>query len=377
MILRARQVVVTLAVGVAVLALTLTGPRADAAASLPRRLSDKAFWQMIVNFSEPSGVFGSENLISNETTFQDVIPTLQQRIKPGGVYLGVGPDQNFTYITAFKPRIAFIVDIRRGNLAEHLYYKALIELSKDRADFLSRLFSRPRPAGLADDTAATALFDAYSGVEASETLLQTTLRAIVDRLVKKHGFELTVADKRSLEYVSRAFFVEGPDLRYTFPRQDGIARFFPTYAKLLMATDAAGVNHSYLASEENYRALRAFEDNNLLVPIVGDFAGPKALRAVGSYVRDHGATVDYFYTSNVEQYLVQTEAWQPFCDNVATLPLSDTSTFIRSFFDAGFFYPPGIITSDLHSVQLLDPIARLLEAVRAGEIRTYRDLVTR
>ena len=68
------------------------------------------------------------------------------------MYLGVGPEQNFTYIVALRPKLAFIVDIRRGNMNEHLLYKAFIELSADRADFLSRLFARPRPAGSADKT---------------------------------------------------------------------------------------------------------------------------------------------------------------------------------------------------------------------------------
>ena len=68
-------------------------------------------------------------------------------MKPGGVYLGVAPDQNFTYIVATAPRLAFIVDIRRGNLLQHLMYKAIFELSVDRAEFVSRLFSKRRPPG--------------------------------------------------------------------------------------------------------------------------------------------------------------------------------------------------------------------------------------
>ena len=70
-----------------------------------------------------------------------------------------------------------------------------------------------------------------------------------------------------------------------------------------METDAAGVEHSYLADEANFQTLRNYEVNNLLVPLVGDFGGNKALRTLGQYLRDHGATVTLFYTSNVEQYL--------------------------------------------------------------------------
>jgi len=68
----------------------------------------------------------------------------------------------------------------------------------------------------------------------------------------------------------------------------------------------------------------------MLVPIVGNFAGPKALRAVGKYLKEHQATVAAFYLSNVEQYLNQDGIWPQFCANVASLPLDEHSTFIRS-----------------------------------------------
>jgi hypothetical protein len=356
----------------------LVGPRGKAAAdSLPRRLSDRAFWRMIVDFSEPGGVFGSDNLLSNETTYQEIIPELRKSLSADGAYLGVGPDQNFTYIAALGPRIAFIIDIRRQNLIEHLLYKALVEESADRADFLSRLFSRPRPAGLEKSATPKVLFDAYNEVTASETLFQKNLQEVENRLIKQHGFGLTAEDIGSLKFVYRAFFSEGMDLRYSFPRQQYGALWFPTYAELMEATDLTGLNHSYLANEQTFRTLRDFERNNLLVPIVGDFGGDKAIRAVGRYLTEHGATVNCFYTSNVEQYLFQGDGWQRYYSNVATLPLNGNSTFIRAYFDKGFRFPPGIVTPDLHSVELLDPISSLLNAFRAGQIHSYSDVVKR
>ena len=150
---------------------------------------------------------------------------------------------------------------------------------------------------------------------------------------------------------------------------------YPTFAELLTETDGQGVNRSYLGNEDNYKILREMQQKNLIVPIVGDFAGEKALRAVGRYIATHGGTVNYFYTSNVEQYLFQNDAYRRYYTNVATLPLAAQSTFIRSFFDKGFYYPPGVITPDLHSVQLLDPIQGLLKAFAAGEISTYQNVV--
>ena len=108
----------------------------------------RAVLEAVDRLSGAGGFFRSENLVSNEHTYQYVIPALKKAVLPGGIYLGVAPDQNFTYMAAIRPRMAFILDIRRGNLLEHLMYKALFELSVDRADFVSRLFSKPRPAGL-------------------------------------------------------------------------------------------------------------------------------------------------------------------------------------------------------------------------------------
>src|SRR5262252_3685750 len=124
----------------------VAAPTRAAFDSLPTKLSDQEFWALTEMASEPNGEFQSDNFLSNERGYQVVIPDLIATAKPGRVYLGVGPEQNFPYIVALKPALAIIFDVRRGNLHEHLLYKALFELSADRADFLSRLFCRPRPA---------------------------------------------------------------------------------------------------------------------------------------------------------------------------------------------------------------------------------------
>jgi hypothetical protein len=376
MLLRRRHVLIAAFAAVATTGVWLS-PRAHVAAqALPTSISDRDFWSMIVGFSEPGGFFRSDNLISNETTFQYVIPELQ-KTPHRGAYLGVGPDQNFTYITALKPKMAFIVDIRRQNMLLHLMYKALIELSNDRVEFMSRLFARPRPLGVGADSSPQALFDAFETVTGSEELVAMNLRAILDHLEHTHGFPLTEEDESSIKYVYTSFYVGGPDIRYSFPRGDfGGGQWFPTYAELMVQTDLHGVNHSYVASEENFRTLRDYEKNNLIVPLVGDFGGDKALRAVGRYLREHDATVTAFYTSNVEQYLFQGDFWRKFFLNVGTLPVDEHSLFIRAYFNrVGFRVPPP--GPGLQSATLLDPIRGLLDAFDGGDIRTYYDVVSR
>src|SRR6476619_4262538 len=172
-----------------------------AASRLPSHLADQEFWWLAADLSELGGTFRSDNLLSNESRLQFVIPDLLKTVSRGGAYVGVGPEQNFTYIAALQPSIAFIVDIRRGNLQLHLMYKALFELSADRADFVSRLFSKPRPAGLTAASTAQEIFAAYEKVDTDdENLYKANLTAIDDHLVKTRGLQLTEEDLKGIEY---------------------------------------------------------------------------------------------------------------------------------------------------------------------------------
>ena len=346
-----------------------------AADNLPAQVDDEAFWQMISEFSEPGGYFRSDNFLSNEMSFQYVIPRLTKSVNRDGVYLGVGPEQNFTYLAALRPKLAFIIDIRRQNMLEHLLYKALIELSANRAEFLSRLFSRKSSSNLGANPNVEALFEAFKSAQPSRELFQQNLQAVQDQLVTRHGFSLTSNDLKGIEYVYNAFYKGGPELNYSFSAgEQGGWSWFPTYAQLMTETDARGEHRSYLATDENFRILRGLEKNNAIVPLVGDFAGPKALRSVGRYLKEHGATATAFYTSNVEQYLFQQdEDWKKFYANVATLPVDERSTFIRSVSNRGFYYRTS--NQGRRSMPLLCEITDLLKAFDGGRIVTYSDVI--
>jgi hypothetical protein len=324
---------IALAIGASVTAVSQARPPAPTGTNTAIRLTDRELWQLSVDASEPNGFFRSDNLTSNELGFERVIPDLLSRTRPGTAYLGVGPEQNFTYIVAVRPAIAVIFDIRRGNLQLQLMYKAIFELTQDRADFVSMLFSRPRPRGLTAETPVDDLFAAFKAAANDEALYERNLAAITERLLKVHALPLPAADVEGISHIYRVFFERGTAIRFS-----------PNYAELMSATDEAGAYRSYLASESNFTVVRDLETSNLVVPIVGDFAGPKAIRRVGAYLKAHGLPVGAFYLSNVEQYL-QDGKWAVFCRNVATLPLDTSSTFIRSTSGRGSTFGPGFISS--------------------------------
>ena len=317
-----------LVLAIAFLVLAIVPTRA--ADTLPTQLSDAAFWKMITDFSEPDGFYQYVVITSNETAYQEVLPQVSRSIAPGGTYLGVGPEQNFTYIAALRPKIAFIIDIRRDMMIEHLMYKAIFEMSADRADFVGNLFSRKRPPQLTSESTVGAIFQTYAAAQGDSSLAEGNLKDILNRLKTTHGFALSTDDERRLRTIYLTFLREGV-LRFNSSIES------PGYTALMMATDGQGKNWSFLASSANYDRVRAMQQKNLIVPLVGDFGGPKTLRMTGQYLRDHGAIVNLFYLSNVEDYI------QPvirgYERNIAGLPVDSSSLFIHLSLQANGFRP--------------------------------------
>ena len=293
--------------------------------TLPATLSDQDFWSLSTSLSEPAGTFThSENLVSNEAHFAHTIRRLARR---GGVYIGVGPEQNFSFITRLRPDMAFIIDIRRENRNLHLMYKALFEISSDRAEFVSRLFSRERPPGLGPATTVQDLFAAYGPVSPAAGLYHQSIRLIRERLVDTHKFPLSSSDMEWMTHALEAFYTDGPEIHYgrSLPRDAA----GPSYRALMVATDLSRESRSYLATEEGFAFVKDLHARNLIVPVVGDFAGPDAIRRTGEYVRQHHASVEAFYGSNVEVYLNRRMV-SLYCANLATLPSRSMTPFINS-----------------------------------------------
>ncbi len=347
-----------------------------AADTLPARLSDEEFWKLVSSMSEPDGSFISDNYVSNERSYQDVFEDLAKGHQPSSAYIGVGPEQNFTYILALKPKIAFIVDIRRQNLIEHLMYKALFELSADRAEFLSRLFSRPLPRDLDRSAGIGNLLDALGPQPANLETFEKNLDAIENHLIKDHGFSLSPSDLVSLQKVYLAFRAGGPSLTYNGPTASpGV---MPGFGEIVRVTARDGINRGFLANDENYQTIRELQKKNLLIPVVGDFAGPHALKSVAEYLNNHSATVSAFYTSNVEQYLFLNNVWKEFYGNVAALPVNSNSIFVRGVIVSvgGEYSSSPVLPPTSHYETGLFSIPDLVQEFRKGTVLAYSDIVS-
>lgn len=304
-----------------------TGPADPAVSFSPERYA-----ALVDTLSEPDGFFDSDNIVSNEAGYLHVKHALKRLGVKGGVYIGVGPDQNFTYIAQVRPRYAFILDIRRDNLVEHMLYKAIFALAESRAEFLSILFSKPLPrAGLTDgQPTIEALVTYLDRTDGDEDLFRRNLERIRAQI---STFKVLSGDRdtRRVSELYRSFFERHLDLRWEY-RSDGDRGIsFITYRTFLLGRDLEGAYGNVLASDEDYRFIRDMQARNAIIPVTGDFAGGHALRAIGDFVRGRGDRISAFYLSNVEYYLQPEGRLDEFAANVRYLPTDDRSVLIRAF----------------------------------------------
>ncbi len=302
-------------------------------------LTAPQFRQLVEQLSEPDAEFFSDNFISNETSYLQIADAMGEHVRPGGAYVGVGPEQNFTYIALTKPSRAYIVDIRRDNLVHHLLFKAIFDAARSRSEFLTLLTGRPYDdqAGLPAEASIEQVLAHAERLPPSEESFAATHGQLLKRIEGAYGFVLDTKDLRSLMRNHRAFFTDGLDIR--FKLRDQSFRKYPSLRELLAATDPQGKQRGFLATEKDFRFLQQMQRDNRIIPLVGDFAGDRALPQLAAHLTETGLTVSSFYVSNVEQYLMGDGVWWKWRRNIAALPTDDRSVFIRAYLDQGKAHP--------------------------------------
>jgi hypothetical protein len=340
-------------------------------------LSDSAFAALSARISEPGGFFDSDNLISNESSYLHVLGAMRRMGVTGGAYIGVGPDQSFSYIAQVRPRIAFIIDIRRDNVLQHLLFKALFEMAHNRVEYLALLTGRAIP-----DEAAKwkrrSINDVADLIEKSPPDADQfeTSRAMIRAKVKRYGIPVTPAELETIDKIHQAFFDGGLELRFTSlgrPPRD----YYPTLRKLLLEHDLTGKQASFLATEDDFQFVKSLEARNLVVPVVGNLAGNHALREIGRVMAERGDKLSALYVSNVEFYLMREGTFDAFAASVRTLPHDSRSVIIRSYFGGGFYGSHPQSVPGYFSTQLLQTVDTFVAESARGGYATYMDLVSK
>jgi hypothetical protein len=348
--------------------------------AVPLRAAETAkaetFAALVERLSEPGGDFGGDNLISNEQSYLQVMTALEDGRVSGGAYLGVGPDQNFSYIAQVKPAFAYIVDIRRDNLLLLLLFKAIFAEAPTRVGYLSLLTGRPVPERAETWKDATidtiiAYIDKTPALPAAE---QERLRKRFEAVMAGFKVPITADEFGAIESSRRQFVAEGLSLVFQ-ARGQPKRSYYPTLRTLLRETDRKGRQLSFLATEDGYQFVRALQQRDGIVPVVGDFSGPKAMRAIAADMNQRGLKLSAFYTSNVEYYLFRARTFGKYAENVQGLPADERSLVIRSVFPSGGVGRPAQSVPGHYSSSIVQSFPRMLEDIEAGKYRSYLDLI--
>jgi hypothetical protein len=350
-------------------------PAPETARAPGPRLDDATFAATVQRLSEPPGYFDTDNLISNESSYLHVIPRLRALGTRGGAYLGVGPDQNYSYIAALRPRVAYLVDVRRDNLLQHLMFRSLFAHAESRLEYLCQWLGRRCPRNLAAwrDRPVEALARYLDGAPGDPVRVRQVQAALVAD-ARASGLARSADDLATIRRLHDAFTRDGLSLRFT---SHGRAPqpHYPTLRDLILARDGDGRHASYLATDDDWRYVKALHAANRIIPVVGNLAGSRALAGIARELRDAGEVVSAFYTSNVEFYLWGDGSFDAFARNVAALPRNGTSVIIRSVFNR-FREPHPLALPGQASVQLLHRLDDFVTRARGAGWPSYRALVT-
>jgi hypothetical protein len=332
-------------------------------------LTASQFASVIQRISEEGGYFWNDNYVSNEASYLHPLGRMKELGIHGGIYLGVGPNQNLTYIAKLRPRYAFVLDIRRQNFLEHLLFKALFHYARDRREYLSLLLSRPVKKGELAGNSYTVedLVHYFKDREPDLDLYYRTQARIRKFLVRACRVQLSENDLNTVAKIHKAFYIRGLSIKYDYIP-------VPTYGEFLLEKDLDGRFQNFLNSPSEFRHLKRMQAENRIIPLVGDFAGKHALRELGRFLRERGERLTVFYTSNVEQYLVRNMVWPEFLRNASELPLDDRALFIRAFWSNHVLHPEGV--AGYRFTQVLQWAKPFLKAFRTEQSYSYWDIVT-
>jgi hypothetical protein len=289
----------------------------------------------------------------------------------GGAYIGVGPDQNFSYIAAIRPTVAFMIDIRRDNLLMHLMLKALFERSRNRFEYLCRWTGRAVPDDV-DQWNQAPIDDIMSHIDSLP--LDPAETDSVLTTVRRYGVPLSEVDLATIRRFHNEFIRYGLDLRFTSTGRQP-RYYYPTLRQLILERDLQLQRSSYLAREADWRFVKQLQARHHIIPVVGNLAGTAAFPAIGREIAARGERVSALYVSNVEMYLWRDQSFSTFAANAARLPRDERSVIIRSFFGGGFGQSHPLNRTGHYSTQLVQSLDDFAHRERQGW-SSYWELVT-
>jgi len=251
----------------------------------------------------------------------------------------------------------------------------MFERARNRVEFLCLFFGKPFPKNKGWERVGVKDLVDYIDKTASDAKLFEQTEKEIAREIQRYGYALSPSDLEVIDRVHKSFYTSGMDIRYSShyrpPRS-----IYPTYRDLLLERDLSGQVENYLNSEDDFRFLKKLEEQDMIIPVVGDLAGTKAMKSIAEYIGEVKEHVSAFYVSNVEFYLWRQGSSERYAENLKALPVDGHSVIIRSYFN--YYAPAHPQALPGHfSTQLMQRIQDLIRQCETGDCESYNDLVTK
>ena len=258
----------------------------------------------------------TEYLVSNEVDYPLVGQFVARLNHTSGVYVGVGPEQNYSFIAATTPAAAFIIDYRRENLLLHALFRSLLELADSRSEYLALLLSKPlSESSFPADPTLTNLIVHCDRTASDLDLFQRTLGQIKSRVLEHVG-DVTENDFPVIEQIYRDFRDDGLDLRCRFPQYTSRGKLYPTYRDFLMSgAESQLEGRHFLADDAAFNVVKQRYSENRILCVKGDYAGLQALTTVGRFCSHHSLKIGLIYVSSVEYRLMKEGVFDQYVRN--------------------------------------------------------------
>ncbi len=212
-------------------------------------------------------------IITNEDRHDLYIPAIRDL---GGVYLGVGSNQNYEMIGWAKPTFAVLIDFDQMVVDIHKLYKVAFEHAESPDQFIE-----------------------FWSSGQSDRLRQFVRAAFPDD-------RQFLAVMKARRYAGQRIYKKLQRTQRRHKRQ-----------KLA----------SYLTDAGQYGDVRRQVQTGHVIAIRGDFTGTKTMRALGDLLKKHRQTVRVFYISNCEQYFKYDSNFR---HNINSLPVDTASLILRT-----------------------------------------------
>ncbi len=326
--------------------------------------TDNNFSNIIKQLDDPpTGPSSADNLMTNEDSIASIVDQISKEVPKGQVYLGVGPDQNYSLMAQVEPSYGFILDYRKKNQLLHLFQKALVEISADQQTYLENFWGRnfpELPLGL-NDLENRLKTIAHQPV--NESLLQST-KEKVRKTISKWNL-LNEQEFQEIATIQSRLAGPGPDARFL------ALKMYPTLGSLITMPSRSGQPSHWLGSEPSYACIRRLHVSSRILPIVGDWAATGSIRRLSGYLKSNQLQVGCIYMSDVEFFLLRGGLFQKYIEKLAELPLHPDSRIIRTS-TREIRHPERI--PGRSSTTIVRPLRRFLEIAKAGKIKVWDDL---